>query len=87
MSQRNNVTRVLRHLQAFGSITSLEAIYEYGNTRLAATIFLLRERGYDITTTQVEVTNRFGEKRCIGKYTLNQKVIQVDANGQTRIPD
>lgn len=87
MSQRNNVVRVLRHLQAFGSITSLEAIYEYGNTRLAATIFILREKGYDITTTQIEVTNRFGEKRHVGKYTLNQKDIQVDANGQIRIPD
>jgi len=87
MSNRNNTSRILRHLQSFGSITSLEAIYEYGNTRLAASVFDLRKKGYDITTTEIEVTNRFGEKRRIGKYTLNPKHMTVDANGQTRIPD
>lgn len=87
MSNRNNTARILRHLLSLGSITSLEAIYEYGNTRLAASIFVLRKKGYDITTTEIEVTNRFGEKRRVGKYTLNPNHMTVDANGQTRIPD
>jgi len=35
-------TRTLNYLKEFGSITSLEAIRDLGNTRLADTIFRLR---------------------------------------------
>ena len=38
--------KVLNHLRINGSITSWEAIQEYGVTRLSATIFNLRKKGY-----------------------------------------
>lgn len=41
---------VLRHLKEHGSITSWEAVMEYGILRLPARISDLRNDGYDIET-------------------------------------
>ena len=49
------VKQVLEHLRQYGTITSWQAIQQYGATRLAAIICDLRKRGYDIKTeTRVE---------------------------------
>lgn len=61
---------ILRHLEDFGSITSAEAFTEYGNTRLAATIFKLRERGYPITSEWETAVNRYGEQVRFTRYRL-----------------
>ena len=51
MSTFENKTKsVLTHLQTKGSITSWKAIELYKATRLSAIIFILKGRGYDITT-------------------------------------
>lgn len=42
--------RVLKHLQEYGSITSWEAIEEYGATRSSAIIYNLRKKGFKIKT-------------------------------------
>ena len=56
---------ILEHLQAHGSITSLEAIAEYKCTRLSHYIYLLRKDGYEITSEDVtfihSVTGRKGQ--------------------------
>lgn len=62
--------RLMRYLQEFGSITSLEAIQELGDTRLSATVFELRKKGVNIISTPVTVTNRWGEKVTYAKYTI-----------------
>ena len=49
----NKQERLMRYLQEFGSITSLEAISELGDTRLSATIFELRKKGINIISTPV----------------------------------
>ena len=64
--------RVLRHLKTFGSITPWEAIQEYGNTRLSATIFTLKDDGIDINSEMVTGENRFGEPVRYAKYSLNE---------------
>tara|TARA_R110000787_G_scaffold12075_1_gene39531 strand:+ start:211 stop:489 length:279 start_codon:yes stop_codon:yes gene_type:complete len=56
------------HLKNYGSITSLEAINQYGATRLASIIFNLKENGYAIHSTDLEFTTRFGRKTTISKY-------------------
>ena len=56
------------HLKNYGSITSLEAINEYGATRLASVIFNLKEMGYNIHSTDLEFITRFGRKTTIAKY-------------------
>jgi hypothetical protein len=43
--------RILGHLEKRGSISPVEAQVSYGDMRLAARIFELREVGYDIKTT------------------------------------
>lgn len=66
----NKEQRVLQYLEEFGSITSLEAFTELGDTRLAATIHTLRKKGYNISSTRETTNNRFGEKRTYAKYIL-----------------
>ncbi len=56
------------HLKNYGHITSLEAINMYGVTRLADKIFQLRKKGYNIHTTEIEKTTRFGRKTNVAKY-------------------
>ena len=41
--KQTHYTRLLDYLKNYGSITSLEAIRDLGNTRLSATIFILRK--------------------------------------------
>lgn len=62
--------RILRHLQDYGSITSLDAFKDYGNTRLSATIFLLRKDGYKISSEKVAFRNRYGKVVYFAKYIL-----------------
>lgn len=45
--------RVLKHLKVFGSITTMDAFYQYNATRLSAIIFNLKEQGFQITSTRV----------------------------------
>ena len=70
-SQRNEV---LKHLEENGSITSWEAIKEYGATRLSAIIYDLRHYyDLDIRTEIVDFTNRYGNKSHYAKYILEGK--------------
>jgi len=61
--------RVLGYLRAKGSITSLQAIQEYGITRLSAVIFDMIEKGHVFEKEHsVKVTNRFGEVNRVTRY-------------------
>lgn len=50
-SESSQVSVILKHLKKYGSITSWESIRQYGATRLAAIIKILRNEGYNIITT------------------------------------
>ena len=60
---------ILWHLKTYGSITSYEAIKEYGATRLSAIIFNHRKEGYDIDSMPLTKKTRFGRTTTIAKYT------------------
>ena len=62
--------RILEHLQQCGSITSWEAIKEFGATRLSAIIFNLKEKGYLFNEEWVTATNRYGDSVSFKKYIL-----------------
>jgi len=66
-------SRLLQYLQDHSTITSLEAIRDLGNTRLAATVCTLRKEGYDIDSTSVEVPTRWGTTTQVSKYVLTDK--------------
>ena len=65
--------RVLRHLRDYGSITSLEAITEYGILRLASRINDLKNLGYLITKETGKGKNRYGESTHFAIYKLINK--------------
>ena len=62
--------RILRHLKDFGSISSLEAITEYGILRLASRINDLKRMGYTITSETKTGKNRYGEPTHYSVYRL-----------------
>lgn len=59
---------VLWHLGDKGTITSWEAIQEYGATRLAGIIHTLRKDGYPIISIPETRKNKFGNSVTISKY-------------------
>lgn len=61
---------VLWHLENKGSITSWEAIKDYGITRLSHHIYTLRREGHEIHSEDVKFTNRFGNAGSYAKYVL-----------------
>lgn len=68
-----NESRVLDYMINHGSITQKDSTDELGNTRLAATIFNLRSKGYPINTLREESVNRYGESTWYGRYVLGNK--------------
>ena len=62
--------RILRHMRDFGSISSLEAIMEYGILRLASRINDLKRCGYNIVSTTETAINRYGEVTHYSVYKL-----------------
>ena len=62
--------RILRHLEDYGTITSLEAITEYGILRLASRISDLRKQGYAISSEVGTGKNRYGEVTHFSVYKL-----------------
>lgn len=62
---------ILEHLKREGSITSWEAIRDYGATRLSAIIYNLRHKyNLDIDNEWIDFTDRFGSKAKYVKYNL-----------------
>ena len=62
--------RVLKYLQDFGEITSWDAIEMFGNSRLSATIYLLRKDGWNISTEYKTSKNRYGDTVSYAVYKL-----------------
>lgn len=65
--------RIIRHLEHFGSITSVEAMKEYGIMRLASRISDLRKSGVEIKATLIKGINRYGEQTKYAIYTMEGK--------------
>ena len=68
MARTTQKDRVLAHLEESKSITSWEAIREYGCTRLADVVYKLKKEGHLISTDNVTSINRFGDKVTYAKY-------------------
>jgi hypothetical protein len=63
--------RILRHLKDHKTITSLEAMKEYGIMRLASRISDLRREGHDIGSRTVTGKNRYRENTHFSEYYMN----------------
>lgn len=64
--------RVQRHLEDYGSITSLEAMQDYGIMRRASRISDLKKAGVPIIKEMVKGENRYGEATSYARYTLKR---------------
>lgn len=62
--------RILRHLEDYQTITSAEAMQEYGIMRLASRVNDLRKDGHNIVTEVVTGQNRYGEKTRWARYRM-----------------
>lgn len=77
--KQNNM--ILRHMQDYDGITTMEAYEEYGCTRLSARIKDLRNLGYNIVTQRETRQNRYGDKVSYARYRLvNDDVSQKMQN-------
>lgn len=62
--------RIIRHLNDYGSISSREAMLEYGIMRLASRINDLKRKGYIISVEFKTGKNRYGETTHFAVYRL-----------------
>lgn len=64
--------RVIAYMNKHKSISSAQAEADLHDHRLAASIHMLRKRGYDIETVRVDMTNAYGEPTWYGKYVFGK---------------
>jgi len=70
----NKTQEVLKHLQKYKSITSMEAIDNFGATRLSDIIYRLRDKGYNILTKKEDCVDRYGNTCQFGRYIYLGKI-------------
>lgn len=69
MKRTTHADRIEQYIRERGSITSWEAIKEFGITRLSAVIYNLRyERKLDIETRYETMKNRYGDNVTFARY-------------------
>lgn len=61
---------IMRHLNDYGTITSLEAVLDYGIMRLASRVNDLKNAGVPIVGETVTSKNRYGETTHYSRYRL-----------------
>ena len=62
--------RVFDYMVEFGSITTLQAFVDLGESRLSAMIFNLKKKGVNIADERKQVSNRYNEKRYVKEYRI-----------------
>lgn len=70
MAKLTQCDRILRHMKDYGSITSLEAMTEYGIMRLASRINDLKAQGFAIVSERATGKNRYDEPTSYCVYRL-----------------
>lgn len=63
---------ILNHIEEYGSISSLEAMKEYGIMRLASRIHDLKKQGYVFNREVVTAKNRFDDPVRFVRYSLHE---------------
>ena len=79
MAKLTQCERILRHLEDYGSITSMEAVNEYGIMRLASRINDLKSQGIAIASERATGKNRYGESTSYSVYRLANMEVRTNA--------
>ena len=74
MKKLNQKQRIIKYIQDFGSITSLEAMKDLGITQLGARIDGLQKDGYSFKKVWERSKNRYGESVDYKRYSLEGKL-------------
>ena len=69
MSKATQAERIIDYIDKFGSITQYEALQDLGVMRLASRVSDLNRQGFMIVGKMEAVTNRYGEKCYIKRYS------------------
>ena len=64
---------ILQYLMDFGSITTWDAIREFGCTRLSHYIWALKRDGHKFKYEIITTTNRYGNPTHFKKYILDKE--------------
>lgn len=70
MKKLTQAQKVLKYINDFGSITSLEAYRDLGIIQLPGRIFDLRQAGINVRSEWQIVINRYDEKTQIKRYFI-----------------
>lgn len=65
--------RILKYIEDFGSITSLQAMQDLGCMRLASRINDLKKMGLPIKKRTASANNRYGEKVYFAEYYIEEE--------------
>lgn len=65
-------SRIMAHLNAHQTLTSLEALRKYGIMRLSARISELKRSGEPIEKQMITVQNKYGETVRVAEYRLRE---------------
>lgn len=65
--------QVIKYIQIFGSISSMEAFQDLGITRLSARIWELRNEGYVFDEKSETYKNRFGKRVTYKRYVFQKE--------------
>lgn len=72
MTKIKQTSRIVKYIDDFGSITTLEAMRDLGVTNLHARLYDLKKEGYVITGTPEQSKNRYGDKVHYKRYKINK---------------
>ena len=75
MTQQSRILQYMKNCPDH-SMTSMDAIQNFGATRLAAVVFQLKDKGYNITTIMEDGYNRYGEPVRYARYRLDMKSVE-----------
>lgn len=64
--------RVLKYIQCFGSINTLQGVQDLGCMRLASRIHDLKRMGYPVRKRSARGTNRYGEVVYFAEYYMQE---------------
>jgi hypothetical protein len=70
--------KILKHLQLYGTITSLEAVYRYGILDGRKRISELRRMGHNITSTTARKRDEFNAIITYNIYKLEENDEQLE---------
>ena len=70
MKEKSKTQDVLNHLRIYGSISQREAVEYYNLYRLSSVIYVLRKRGYEITSELAPFVSKYGIRSNFAIYHL-----------------